>query len=619
MKIPTYDTPQVQQQAVAPPRMNPGAAQGAFGEALGAGMQNLGGSVFAVAQQQMQEANITRTEASLNEAMPKLNKILTDAHQVLGGDVLKPDDNGRDFGTSNLSKFDEIANTYTAGLTNDAQQKMFKRAVDGYRVQFQEALQRHEATQIHANSENIANGQTTTSLNLIQDGIKNNTLNPATFQMFAGRAIQGREDLARLKGITDKDSLDAIRNETLSSSHQIVLDGMMDAQDFPGAQKWLTDHKDEITGKVWEKYSPIIQKGSAAKEVNAEIDATLSTAKTLEEVESHFRKKYESNPMMQDMAIREADRRWGIKKGDEIYVTKDLQGKVTNMAFPLDGKTRGISLVALQSTPEWRALEKHDGDAALATYAKLEAFQKRNQNDPRTVEMQAASFYDALRVKDANGNPAWMSYNSSQVHNLVPEIGPTNATQLLGMIYQAQTTPPSAPKPVHLDDSVVESTMRRGGLIKGGKLSDDEKANVQDVEAKLRIEFTGKQPTPIEVVNRINELMKPIITKPENWFQRYLVPGDWNDKAPLFKAEQADPFTPNFYLQASDILMQKGGQQLSESDAQQLYLAYKNNGKLDANGNIVDYKPNMDNLRMLTGQHAAPPPQKLPKATARKR
>ena len=354
-----------------------------------------------------------------------------------------------------------------------------------------------------------------------------------------------------------------------------------------------------------------IRENALAATVQTQADRISSLSLPLDQQDAEAQKAMAANPEGLKLLRGEIEHRFTIQKTALAAATQGNEGRLWDMRFPSLPGQAAVGMPQIMRSPEWQAL---DGTQRNELIAKWEGFAKRDQNDPATKVAQAARFYDLLRVTDVNGQPVWTSYTPDQVKSYKNIIGPENAIGLMSMIQQFRTTPPAAPKAVEVNTGVVESTLRAGGLFSNpDKLSDQDKSNVQDIETKLRVEAqaSGKPLDYATTVTRVKELMKSIVTKPENWVQRY-IPGDWNDKAPLFKAEAADPFPPKFYAQASDLLMQKGGTALDEANAQQVYLTYKNAGKLDAQGNIIGYQPNQNNLAQIMGNRPAPPPVKLP-------
>lgn len=86
MKIPTYDTPQVQAQAIDIPKRNPNAARGAFGEALGQGLQQVGSDVFRM----VQDIQKTQHDKAVNDVLALDGRLTTDAKSKQGEQWTKP-------------------------------------------------------------------------------------------------------------------------------------------------------------------------------------------------------------------------------------------------------------------------------------------------------------------------------------------------------------------------------------------------------------------------------------------------------------------------------------------------------------------------------------------------
>ena len=579
-RIPGYTEPQVQAQATRGGMMDANAPAGAFGAGIGQGLHQVAGVMDEVQQQ----ADTLRVEAG------------QDLNQAAGG------------------WFDQAAQEVGAGLTTDRQRRMFQQAQDRFRLEFTGQVQDHLARETAVVAKDTYSG-----VNAVEDAnVAQNAITPdgriqaGTIGQSLARKVHAAEQLSGFLG-EGEDMKKARVMDAQSGTHSIVLDSLLNANQPQAAQTYfdLAKARGELDPKVIDSLEGKIRNNALANTVQAQADRISGLGVPLDQQDAEAQKAMAANPEGLNLLRGEIEHRFTIQKTALAAATQGNEGRLWDMRFPSLPGQAAVGMPQIMRSPEWQAL---DGTQRNELIAKWEGFAKRDQNDPATKVAQAARFYDLLRVTDVNGQPVWTSYTPDQVKSYKNIIGPENAIGLMSMIQQFRTTPPAAPKAVEVNTGVVESTLRAGGLFSNpDKLSDQDKSNVQDIETKLRVEAqaSGKPLDYATTVTRVKELMKSIVTKPENWVQRY-IPGDWNDKAPLFKAEAADPFPPKFYAQASDLLMQKGGTALDEANAQQVYLTYKNTGKLDAQGNIIGYQPNQNNLAQIMGNRPAPPPVKLP-------
>ena len=155
-RIPLYEPSQIQNAPLQTPRAS-NLPAGAFGEAIGKGLQDIG----VVANKMQEEADTLRVEEELNklrEAQIDLTVGKDNGYQnALGKNVLDRESKqtlSEEYNTRLQARINELS----TGLANDSQRQKFARRAGVIANEFRSGLTKHESDQIRAYSRQIDEG-----------------------------------------------------------------------------------------------------------------------------------------------------------------------------------------------------------------------------------------------------------------------------------------------------------------------------------------------------------------------------------------------------------------------------------------------------------------------------
>ena len=517
-KLPIYDTPKVAPQVGPSGVMNIQAPN--LGGAIGQGISNLGQDIGEI----QFRANKERTEAVLNDAIPEIDNLSTQATSVLGEDVLKPDADGRDFVNIWNDKFNDLKAKKLEGIKDPSQKKMIESELDRYGSRFLVGVQRHEVEQIKRNSLNIAKGQISTEQASIQTALKNGTFSPAVFEASVPRAIDGAEQSARLQGVNDPASLKTIKAAALSDLHETALKGFVASQDFTGAKQWLDDHKDQVSGDVWNKYSPAVNKASVA--TKAQRLADLVESEKPKDADKRIRELAGEDKDLRDAARDELATRATLRDHADVKAGQEYHGQIQTQAQSSPGS---INALIAKTRANFDISDRQRG----ATITWLESVKKAAQDDtPESRTMRR------LKADELMLSPEFANISREGLRAELPKYGYENIDRVLAA--HALATGDGAVKP---PDAMTLDVLKFSLFGNKKKLSETETAelNYSLIAAKTEFEKertgTGKgkaamaPPTADQWLARTKFYFRPRVTKPGIFS---------DDKTKMFAASEDD-------------------------------------------------------------------------------
>lgn len=593
-KIPAPNLPTVTPQK-APGIAMPSAPAGAFGEQAAAGLANLGQSLGQVAIEAQHQANLTRVEDVNNQLRSKQMDIVKFVQQQRGKNAFDPKAFGGQDGQSleevAAGMFDATASGLDQDLGNEVQRQMFRQARDRFRLDLQGQVQGHVAQQTQvAQADEFKGRQEVELQNVGLNGYVNGKLDQPTVNLSLNRSLAAVDLYADTQGWSD-DQRQAAKREVFARVYGTVIDRMMNpgdgtAPNIDGAKAVFQMHEKDMDPAMMAGIRKKIDETTNSIQVLKDVNELAATGKSMEEQYLELTKRYAGRPHLLQEARIELQNRYTMHKESQAIQKQETEGKLWGMFSPTLPGQQKVPLWKIKQSPEWVQYGT-DTDRNILL-KKWEEFGKRDENDPFTRANQLLRYYNVITERDKDGKLVYPTLTDNQIRAHMGDLGPIVTQQLIKDIYEYRTTPGKVKK-VTIDQDLLHAEAKKYGLIKGDKPTDSEKMALSVLESQLKVmqQNSGQDWSYENTQRLIRTLVTPIIVDRENWFQRNLIPGDWNTTKHLFELQQTEQIPQPFIDSISAKLKAKGiTTPMSRADMYQLYFDYKNQGKLDQTGKI---------------------------------
>lgn len=585
-KILSYDSPQVQPGLMDGARINPGAAGNPLGD-LGQGLQQAAAGfsqIERLAQDQRGQDAVTEVQKK------KLEKEAW-VSSLKGKQAFDPDAYGAEKGTPGsdllttaLSWFDADAEESGRGLRGDAL-KTFQFGVSRLRLGFEEHVRKHEGQEAGVVAKDSYEGvQAVENQNIAQ-----NAVDPS------GRIQIGviADALARKAHVANQlsdyfgegpDSRKARELAVTSDGHAIVLDALLKRNNSQSAQTYFDLHRGQMDKQVVSVMEGKIQQAVLANDVQAQADRIQSMGLPLDQQDAEARKVFAKNPEGMKSLQSELEHRFSVQKTAQSVALQETTGKLWDMRFPTKPGQQAVSMPQIMRSTEWAAL---DGEKRNQLRAQWESYTKRNENDPATQVAKHATYMQIL------DDPAGlMGLSDLQIASMTGTLGADYTMKLMDMKRKAAGNLETL-KANTLNDIPYRNIAGEYGLKTRGNLTQEQEAKLgslrgQALEA-IRYEqaATGKVLGPERKEEILRKLLARVVTNPENAIQSF-IPGDWNDRLPLFEAVRSKPPVPQAFRDIMSAKMKALGRQPpSPLDLSRLWIEARAKGLVDEQGNQV--------------------------------
>lgn len=420
-KIPTYDTPQVNLNAMPTYRRDVNRPAGYYGEAIAKGLGNVAEEMFKAKEQ----ADIIRAEEAVNKLRESQNQLgygKDGAFNVKGANVFNRE---QPFQQDYVGRFDASSEQIMAELGNDNQKRLFQRAAGRLKLDFSGQLSRHEATEGFAYRESVYKGVLKTE----SESVATNFNDPDSVAQSIQRVTANTRMYAQSQGLA-ADQADMSVKEAQSAMHGIVINKILtgDTQrnivaNIPGARSYYEANRDNMTDKDRKTIEDLIIKDERNMKASTAVDAVWKgfgpgddeEAVNLDVMAGELRAEFKDDP--DGLKIAMADLKERANMHD--YSVKQRQAQTVGGIW--NQVLSGGSLASIRKSEEFRSL---DGAAQAQMINQIENFNKRGQEGD-SVEKFAEYWAVA-------SNPQRLAKMSdAEIFALTPKIGLSMTKSLL--------------------------------------------------------------------------------------------------------------------------------------------------------------------------------------------
>ena len=302
-------------------------------------------------------ADATRVAEATNELEKQRIDLTADYSKQLGANVLPKD--GQTFTDRYVGQLKDAAGSIAMNLT-PRQQFLFNQQAQVMGTQFQEAVQRHETTQLFNN----AVDQHKSTVELALQDAPNSYQDPAALGNLQGRIDGALENLKQLQGMDDTSYKLAVAkaHDEFSAA---VIGKFIDQKDYAGARDYYMRHLDQMQPATAQKIDDILKK---RENLAAMTDTVTKVWKdqslNYEQKGDALREAFKDDPDMQKAAIEGLHERLGEYKQsqDQSY------GKVWDMITGLNPNVAHQNLKQIESSPEWLSLDGDQRKTFISNY-----------------------------------------------------------------------------------------------------------------------------------------------------------------------------------------------------------------------------------------------------------
>jgi hypothetical protein len=365
-RIPTYDGPQVQEQAAPNLRVSVDAPVEAFGG--GAGLNAVGQAASGVLKQvrefaieQYDLANKTR----INEERSEFNKWETEKLYGENGFLRRQGKNA--FGIPEEAKkaWDEFIAEREKGLSNADQRLAFKELSTARWAAMSRRLTEHVALQTQVYEKDVYDASLETSKERGSTDVRYAPQEAAYIRQQV--ALRGKS-----LGWDDKKIEQEMRDHTSDLFARTAANLLVNQQDL-AAEKFFLAVKDQMDPDVARKVQEWVQAGSLVRRAQEESDRILAKSTTLTQAMSMVREI--EDPKLRDETQKRVEHSFSVRRAEKRDNEERMYLTATNMV------EKDKSVDRLMRTPLWNNLPLSHR-TALRSYAEALASGRKIETDP---------------------------------------------------------------------------------------------------------------------------------------------------------------------------------------------------------------------------------------------
>lgn len=426
MRLPdSYNGPTVGINPLQAPRMPTGAPPNALAQ-LGGVAQEIGEGWRKIAEKEREEADTIRAEEQVNKLYAARTALIygdQGALKVEGENVFKGD---KPFVASYQAKYDEAVAALQGELANDNQRRKFFSVAGRLRNQVGEELMRHEAAQGEKYRDSVFQGVLANSAEEMarSQEIADPAERAAREAELLGRVRDNARPFLSRKGFAGEHA-DVKARELESGLHEIVIKRLLEA-DNPSAAK---DYYEKNRAFIVEK------DGGALRRQIEKDSRGLLVGNAAAEIWARLGPKADADPVNLDVMAREADKIFPKDPDGRKLLVAELSERQRLHDYSARERQNGVvggiwkqvldraPLATIRKSREFRSL---DGAAQADMIAKIESYQKRNDNDPAAQMAKFAQYWAVA------SDPQKLSTTSdAAIFAMAPTMGPELTKQLL--------------------------------------------------------------------------------------------------------------------------------------------------------------------------------------------
>ena len=465
-RIPLYEPDQIQTNALQTPRAS-NLPAGAFGEAIGKGLQDIG----VVANKLQEEADTLRVEEELNklrEAQIDLTVGKDNGYQnALGKNVLDRESK-KTLSDEYTTRLQDRINELSTGLANDSQRQKFARRAGVIANEFRSGLSKHESDQIRAYSRQIDEGV----VKVETENAARNFADPDAIALSMER-IDAAVVRSRNREGTAGEKLVEIQRNVRSNVHRQVLEAALANEKVDYAKEYFDKNKADMNQDDVLKAKSALDKGLVQQKVDETVVMTWAD----------LGPKSDTEPVNLDQMVRRVEE---LLKDDPV-ARKTAIATIKERASEFDYSVRqrenatagalwksvigGSSIDQIRRSPEFKSL---DGAKQAQLVSSIESFNETKGD----TGMERYAEYWAV----ASNPQALSSMSDAQIFAMAPKIGDKLVKQLLG----------DKQKLLNSEEKVREATIDSDALKFYARDAGLDPNNEEDKETIGEIEYRAK-------------------------------------------------------------------------------------------------------------------------------
>jgi hypothetical protein len=326
-KVPTYDSPKVQEQGLPNVRVSPDAPAEAFGAGrVGAQLKSVGESVNTAAKvyhEEKKSADDLRVKQAYAQALEAKQKLLHDPKE---GALSRRGQNALGVLDEYTPKFDERLDEIEDGLSNGEQKSFFKQMRLSMRGEFNDVLHRHSANEYRV----VEDETTKATLSATQQDAILNFRVPGKIQQSLTQQEGMIKDLAHRRGLGsewEQQQLTQVRHET----HAGVMKRLLANGEDLSAQSYYQKYKGQFDATKMGEIENALEIGSVRGQ--SQRIAMNLTAKYSPETESEALKELDSikDPKVKDATRERVLQRFQDMRNGERHASEHLFNRLATV------------------------------------------------------------------------------------------------------------------------------------------------------------------------------------------------------------------------------------------------------------------------------------------------
>lgn len=558
-RIPAYQ-PQVQAQRTQGGLLSPNAPAGAFGEGLAQGVQNASNQIGAIAKQAIEEVNQTRYTDAMNKVFSTDEELETEAKKLQGDKFIQV--GPKKFLDDRTARVQDIVKDLPEPVkvrvlqASDRAGIAFRSNLDNHLLGQTEyvkktngaAAEQAALTYAESHPEDTAGIESRLGLALAAADTLNAGMEPeartqASKAMLANVLVRQTAGMLKENPTGAKEFFDKNAEAMSASVHFSGLKAMVT---HSSEAQWVQDNAQGIAG------------------------SGMDLAQQLETVDTLAK----DNPERLTALRAEVTQRFNLNKAAQAAVLQEAEGHIWGAVFPVNGRGgMSISKSITAFPAAWAAL---GGEGSAKLKAQLEAYGKRNENDPALQIQQHLAYFRLIN------DPEFPKLNENQIKAKLGELGPQLTIQVMNDLQKLRTTPAKIQE-VEIDKDILMNAARKVGLVKDGlnlgKLTGSEQATLGNLTAQMKkIQQASGQKWTYESSEELARQLATKVVTERHWY---------GDKDQPFFEVQASEAIPEAFTRRIKAESQAAGQPVpTGARLYQLWYDAKDKGLVDAKGNL---------------------------------
>jgi len=423
-------------------------------------------------------------------------------------------DSGKSLSTDYAEQFKAAADELSKNLTNERQRQKFMQRAGVLSNEFRAGVMRHEAEQFKSYANQVDNGV----FKVETENAGRNWNDPVAVSTALMRIDQALERKRQRGGIA-AELVTGARRDLRSTVHQAVIVQALAAENFQAAREYFNANKDDMNADERRGLGEKIDKETRGGLVNQAADRIWNT----------LGPKSDTDPVNLDVMLREANKTFENDNEGRKMLAGELNERRQAHDYSARERSSAIEggiwkqvidrtpLASIRRSPEFKSL---DGKQQATMIGQIEAFQKRNENDPGTAMAKFAEYWAI-----ASDPKRLAAMSDGEIFAKAPAIGPELTKHLL-QTKQTLLNKEDKVRDAKIDQDSFNYFAREAGLNPDKKSN---KATLGELKYRLETLVDAEQRRTGKVLNRedTDKIIKKMMTEvPVKVTQPWYIPGD---------------------------------------------------------------------------------------------